>query len=215
MRCRSMKSMGRGQRERTSRNSSGCNRLHSEIGRPITINAPKLLRLQREYFLNCHLLSVADALRHASVSGGRGSTRPTDLPPAAFLPARGYRCRAYSGFSPQSRPCRSSDRSRGVAPRRRERAARAKEGSRRPRRRKRGCALREVRRTRQRSTSEEAARGQHRQPGGRRRRWGVPEKAVFKPDAGEQARAGAVGKASREIAMPAIDISNHSGDKQS
>jgi hypothetical protein len=38
---------------------------------------------------------------------------------------------------------------------------------------------------------------------------------VFKPDAGEQARAGAVGKASREIAMPAIDISNHSGDKQS
>jgi hypothetical protein len=42
----------------------------------------------------------------------------------------------------------------------------------------------------------------------------VPGKAVRKPDADAQVRAGAVGKASREIAMPAIDISNHSGEQQ-
>ena len=215
MRCRSMKPTSRGQRERTSRNSSGCNRLHSEIGMPITINAPKLLRLQREYFLNCHLSSMQDALRHASVSGGRGSTRSTDWPPAVLLPVRGYRCRDFSGFSPQARPCRSCDRSGGAASRSRQPAAHGGDGSRWQRRRERGCALREVRRTHQRSTSEEAAGSGAGGRGAVAAGSAGPEKSSAQAGCGRTGPCRCSWKSVERDRRAAIDISNHSGEKQS
>src|SRR5690606_27714981 len=114
-----------------------------------------MLRSQRESFLNCSISSVQAALRHASVFPlGTRSTRPAGLPPAAH-PARGDRCSIHPGASHPTgvrRPIRPLD----PASRRGTRTGGSHRLS-----CQRACrrVLRQVRRTHQPSTSEEAARG--------------------------------------------------------
>src|SRR3546814_9794432 len=64
-------------------NGSACNRLHSKIAHRVTIGRSKMLRSQRESFLNCSISSVQDALRHASVfpvdTGSRSEEHTSEL----------------------------------------------------------------------------------------------------------------------------------------